>query len=336
MSPTILKYPDFTKEFIITTDASNVACGAVLSQHINGSDLPIAYASKTFNPAEAKKHTIFQEMIAIHWAINHFKPYVYGRKFKIRTDHRPLVFLFGMKEPTKKLTQMRLDLEDYNFEIEYIKGKNNVGADALSRIALTSDELKNMSILRINTRSMTKQLTGSDKKQKEPISVENRGGQLSIYETEKPSKVYNLPKLITETSSNKIKIIIKDPKENGEICAITTDGIQTLASVCLKLNDLLKKMKIRKVGMPIHNEIFTILPVESFKKIAIETLKDVKIMIYKPQRVIENQNEIERILHDYHVSPVGGHIGQNRLYKKLKDIYYWKHMKRTIIRFVKS
>lgn len=51
-------------------------------------------------------------MIAIHWAINHFKQYIYGRQFKIRTDHRPLVYLFRMKEPTKKLTQMRLDLED--------------------------------------------------------------------------------------------------------------------------------------------------------------------------------------------------------------------------------
>lgn len=148
LSPQILRYPDFSKEFIITTDASNVGCGAVLSQDYDGNDLPVSYGSKTFNKAESKKHTIYQEMIAIHWAINHFKAYVYGRKFKIRTDHRPLVYLFGMKEPTKKLTQMRLDLEDYDFEIEHIKGKKNVGADALSRIAITSDELKQMSILR--------------------------------------------------------------------------------------------------------------------------------------------------------------------------------------------
>lgn len=76
LSPQILKYPDFTKDFTITTDASNVACGAVLSQNYDGDDLPIAYASKTFNQAESRKHTIYQEMIAIHWAINHFKPYI--------------------------------------------------------------------------------------------------------------------------------------------------------------------------------------------------------------------------------------------------------------------
>lgn len=128
-------------------------------------------------------------MIAIHWAINHFKPYVYGRKFKIKTDHRPLVYLFGMKEPTKKLTQMRLDLEDYNFEIEYIQGKNNVGADALSRIAITSEEFKQMSILKVNTRSMTKnQITT-----KETKGINRTGGQLSIYETDSPSKTLKFP-----------------------------------------------------------------------------------------------------------------------------------------------
>lgn len=53
---------------------------------------------------------------------------------------------------------MRLDLEEYDFTIEYIPGKGNVGPDALSRIVTTSDELKQISILRVNTRSMTQNL----------------------------------------------------------------------------------------------------------------------------------------------------------------------------------
>lgn len=331
LSPQILRYPDFSKEFTITTDASNVACGAVLSQNFDGNDLPIAYASKTFNSAESRKHTIYQEMIAIHWAINYFKAYVYGRKFKIKTDHRPLVYLFGMKEPTKKLTQMRLDLEDYNFEIEYIKGRNNVGADALSRIAITSDELKQMSILKVNTRSMT------GTKTKEPKSDDLTGAQLSIYETDSPSKTYKLPKIRTTINSFKeITIIITDPKESKEIYAITADGTQTLESVCLRLNDMLQKMKINKLAMSTQNEIFTILPVELFKRIAIKTLKNVEILLHKPRRKIENSEDIQKILHDYHVTPIGGHIGQTRLYKKLRDKYDWKGMKKTVNRFIEN
>lgn len=69
-NPPILAYPNFIDPFILTVDASSIGCGAVLSQDVNGSDLPIAYASKTFNHAESKKAPIEQELIAIHLAIH--------------------------------------------------------------------------------------------------------------------------------------------------------------------------------------------------------------------------------------------------------------------------
>lgn len=130
VSAKILQYPDFTKQFIVTVDASQVGCGAILSQNFDGHDLPIYYASKAFNRAEQKKPTIEQELIAIFFAITQFRPYVYGNEFVVKTDHRPLVYLFNMKDPSSKLTNIRLKLAEYNFVIEHIKGKNNVGADA--------------------------------------------------------------------------------------------------------------------------------------------------------------------------------------------------------------
>lgn len=62
ISPKILQYPDFTKKFLITVDASKIGCGAVLSQDFIGNDLPIYCASKSFNNAEQKKPTIEQEL----------------------------------------------------------------------------------------------------------------------------------------------------------------------------------------------------------------------------------------------------------------------------------
>ena len=100
LSPTILKYPDFKKEFILTTDASKIACGAVLVQVHDGSELPFSFASEVFTKGEANKSTIEQELTAIHWAVTHFRPYLYGRKFKIRTDHRPLIYLFSFRNPS--------------------------------------------------------------------------------------------------------------------------------------------------------------------------------------------------------------------------------------------
>lgn len=141
-----MQFPDFNKKFILSTDASNLACGAVLSQMHNDAELPVAFASKKFTKGESNKPTIEQELTAIHWAINHFRPYLYGRRFLVKTDHRPLVYLFSMKEPFSKLTRMRMD-----FDIEYVKGKGNIGPDALSRIVVNSEELKSLSILIVQT-----------------------------------------------------------------------------------------------------------------------------------------------------------------------------------------
>lgn len=130
----LLLYPDFEKTFILTTDASNFAIGAVLSQGSIGSDKPIAYASRTLNDAETRYSTIEKELLAIVWAVKYFRPYLYGRKFIIYTDHRPLAWLDSVKEPNSKLTRWRLSLGGFNYEIVYKNGKQNTNADALSRI----------------------------------------------------------------------------------------------------------------------------------------------------------------------------------------------------------
>lgn len=153
LSPNILQFPDFNKQFVLITDASKVACGAILVQQYDDVDLPIAYASKAFTKGEYIKSTIEHELTAIRWAITHFRPYLCGRKFIVKTDHRPLVYLFSMTNPSSKLTRMRLELEEYNFEVQYVKGKTNVGADALSRIHIDSETLSNLQILGVETRA---------------------------------------------------------------------------------------------------------------------------------------------------------------------------------------
>ncbi|KAI5743669.1 hypothetical protein M8J77_013901 [Diaphorina citri] len=138
----ILQYPDFNKPFVLTTDASNYAIGSVLSQGPIGSDLPIAYASRTLNDHEINYATIDKELLSIVWSVNHFRPYLYGRKFKIITDHKPLQWLFNVKEPSSRLLRWRLKLEEYDYELVYKKGTLNTNADALSRIELHTSEIQ--------------------------------------------------------------------------------------------------------------------------------------------------------------------------------------------------
>ena len=87
MSPQMLQYADYDKEFCVTTDAGKVASEAVLCQEYDGKYLPVAYASKTFTKGESNKSTIEQEFTAIHWAIKYFRLYLYGKHFIIKIDH---------------------------------------------------------------------------------------------------------------------------------------------------------------------------------------------------------------------------------------------------------
>lgn len=134
----ILQYPDFTKTFILTTDASAFALGAILSQGEIGKDLPIAYTSRVLNKAENNYSTIEKELLAIVHATKHFRPYLYGQRFKLITDHKPLVWLNNVKDPTHRLFRWRTYLEEYEYTICYKPGKKNSNADALSRNPIES------------------------------------------------------------------------------------------------------------------------------------------------------------------------------------------------------
>lgn len=121
------------------TDASQYAIGAVLSQGEIKADKPIAYASHTLNKAEINYSVIQKELLAIVWAVKYFRPYLYGQKFKIITDHRPLTYLFKIKDASSQLMRWRLQLEEYDYEIVYRAGSLYANADCLSRIHLITD-----------------------------------------------------------------------------------------------------------------------------------------------------------------------------------------------------
>ena len=86
----VLAYPDYSKEFIVDTDASLDGAGAVLSQIQDGEERVIAYHSKTFSPAERNYCVTSRELSAIVTATKHSRPNLYGRRFRMRTDHASL------------------------------------------------------------------------------------------------------------------------------------------------------------------------------------------------------------------------------------------------------
>ena len=130
----ILKLPDMSQVFILQTDASDRGLGAVLLQEENGQKRPIAYISRKLNNAEENYSTIERECLSIVWSIQKLHKFLYGREFLLETDHQPLIYLNSSKLLNARLMRWALTLQPYRFRIISIKGKENVGADFLSRL----------------------------------------------------------------------------------------------------------------------------------------------------------------------------------------------------------
>jgi len=132
----ILAYPDFTKEFILITDASGMGLGAVLSQlNDKNKETVIAYASRSLTPAEKNYPITEQECLAIVWGIGHFHKYLVGQKFTVITDHSALKAIKDTRIPkVGRRARWTLELQQYDFDIKHRSGKTNGNADALSRL----------------------------------------------------------------------------------------------------------------------------------------------------------------------------------------------------------
>ena len=146
MSAPVLGLPNFQQPFILETDASGVGIGAVL--HQNGH--PIAYFSKKLAPRTQKKSAYFREMLAIAEAIAKFRHYLLGHRFVIRTDQKSLRSLMDQSLQTPEQQEWLHKFLGYDFTIEYKPGKDNLAADALSRVmTLSWSEPENSIVLKL-------------------------------------------------------------------------------------------------------------------------------------------------------------------------------------------
>ena len=130
-----LAMPDPARPFIVHTDASGFATGAVLMQVFDKGERPIAFLSKKMKKTERNYPVHEQELLAIMQALRAWRHYLGGRRFTIITDHQSLQYLDASAMATPRQVRWATLLSEFDFEIKYAPGKNNVVADGLSRAA---------------------------------------------------------------------------------------------------------------------------------------------------------------------------------------------------------
>jgi hypothetical protein len=135
VSAPCLAAPRWDLDFILTTDWSCAAIGAVLSEidPMTGLEHPVAFASRALTATERNYAPTEGECLAVKWAVEKYRYYLHERKFQLRVDHQALVWLDSARFSNSKLERWALALQEYDYTVEYIKGETNVVADHLSR-----------------------------------------------------------------------------------------------------------------------------------------------------------------------------------------------------------
>lgn len=343
----ILQYPDFQKTFILTTDASNVAIGGILSQGRIGQDKPIAYYSRTLNSAERNYSTVERELLAMVEATKHFRPYLYGRKFICITDHKPLAWLSSLKEPNSRLMKWKLKLEEFDYEVQYKKGKENTNVDALSRIEINTKIVQNkkddndddlLSILpQVDVEDILSNNELDEILEQEPYIESNNESDDQTNHTAIENPSFNMPiseKLLNDFHNQIIfahgplydfsisrpfgkfqyMLVIKKGNEEDDIKKVLKEIITPNKLYGVYFENQILEHEVRKIMSKIFNE---------------NNVKFIKCT--KLAKDVVKTDTQSKIIKDYHNS---NHNGINETYEHLKRDFYWPNMKNKISLFI--
>lgn len=148
LKPSLLEYFDPDLPVIVVTDACNYGLGGVIAHVVNGEERPISFTSFSLNDAQKKYPILHLEALAVVSTVKKFHKFLYGKKFTIYTDHKPLISIYG-KEGRNSISVTRLqryviDLAIYDYDIVYRPSARMGNADFCSRFPISQEVPKDV------------------------------------------------------------------------------------------------------------------------------------------------------------------------------------------------
>ena len=349
----VLRLPDFDHQFVVTTDASDVAIGAILQQDVGMGLQPIAFASRKLQQAEVRYSAYERELLGIVWALGQWKHYFQGpHPIIIQTDHAPLRHLPNQASVNSRIWKWLSILQGYHVDIQHIPGKRNP-ADSLSRQSVEDALVRKSSVHDANAAYVQKLRVPENASDNEIQAALNQLFN-SNTETENQSilKMTNQDHVQhQEQILNQLKPEISVQEKAQDQCpgsveqckiSILRSGVLIDAEFKNKIYDLLKKESP-------YDSIIQELEagrVELKRNDDVYRMKRGMLMIHQNNQdndfdfwrmvIPDNVTVKNFVMTELHAIPYSLHPGIQRTLYKVKRHFYWKGMTGNVREYVES
>lgn len=362
ITPPVLTYVRFNERLNLFCDASFSAIGSVLTNGIIPNDKPIAYFSKSLTDTQKRYSAIEKEMASIIISIQKFNYYLANRKFLLATDSLPIVHMFKSKNVSNRIHRWRFILLQYDFDIYHIKGKDNVAADALSRIEISNsdgdDENDINKINLITTRSKAKQNDMNETSSKEPttrdstyIIIERNNLLTNLNDFDQAFYMFtHINCRMQKQIQHKMKIKFNFDK-SGNFFKINEKMTVIFFRQTILNDEQIREAKniLQKIVIMSGEKQFENIAINTdftdarsylkFKQLIREMLHktDINCTIFLNKIMeINDINDINNIMYDYHSSMLSAHPGYARTLNNIRRYYNWPNMTRDIRNYVQK
>ena len=353
LSTDVMGYPlDKAGEFILDVDASDIGIGGILHQVQGDRERVIAYASRSLNKAEKNYCITEKELLAVRYFIEYFRQYLLGRRFRVRSDHQALVWLFQLKEPRGKIARWLEILSQYDFSIEYRRGKDQGHCDALSRCENprdcecpeqdTSEPLKCGPCKKCLKRAQDMmhstfyQELMSEQRDHSALT-ENNEGRLQVASCVRQASVPGISSQgATEPSEGKLVTFWASSRSTEELSQLQKEDPDIGPIISAKLSG----------NRPSSKEMVTCSPATRHYWILWDSLVIRDGILLKKFLKRDNSGEYlqfivplamrKEVLFQMHDSLVSGHLGCKKTKEKIRQRFYWYSLKDDVALYIQK
>lgn len=329
----VLALPNFSKEFVLMTDASDVAMGAALCQESDAGEMqPVCLWSRKFSETEMKYSTTEREALAVIYFVEKFRYYLLGRKFLLKTDHRALPFIFKGAASNSKLARWALRIQEFCFDTVYVKGAENQQADAMSRILSKRSPVEEWNLhaktqyFRVKWKDAEIELVIPERK---ATTAGNFTGVFMGDDKGKEELEEDVAERIVPNGQWKGRIDVvalqRDDEEASWIRSAIKNGIEAVKG---KASNFWRQRVGRAIEEGRLREDEGMLTYWDNEMNAQGEVAATKRRIYAPMLLRRG------ILFDKHDAPWAAHLGLQKTTQRVKDKFWWPELKSDVVSWV--